>query len=170
MKNQDVISIIITFAIGVFAGGYLYLVGFATTFNLPEASTEAIYTKLVIVGESYGECEEDNRCLSFQVLEDGTYRALFDNLDGGEKLVREGTVSSSLMRELKSTLITSTLQAESKILNTPNCYYGSDSTNFRFKVTLDANEYPLDTCLSNINFEGKAWIVLSELWSYVINS
>ena len=167
MKPQDKLSILITFVIGMFAGSYLYLAGFATTFNLPEASTKDVYTKLVIVGDSYGECKEDRTCLSFQVLEDGSYRALFDNQDGGDAVIKEGSLSSSLRRELNTVLNVNNLQANSKILSTPDCHYGTDSTNFRFKVTLDSNDYPLDSCLSSINYEGSTWKVLTKLWEYI---
>ena len=48
MVHQDKISILITFAVGLAAGMYLYLTGFATTFKLPEVTTENVYTEFVV--------------------------------------------------------------------------------------------------------------------------
>ena len=82
MTSQDRISIIVTFVFGLLAGSYIYVTGFATTFSPPEAAPEDIYSGLLITGEGYGECEQNNTCFSFQLLENGDY--YFSNGEVGD--------------------------------------------------------------------------------------
>ena len=49
-KSHEFISLLITFGVGVVAGGYLYLTGFAPQFEELSGQTEAVYDDLVIVG------------------------------------------------------------------------------------------------------------------------
>ena len=165
MIGKDITSILVTFVIGFLVGVYLYLNGFATTFALPEATTMDTYSEFVIIGENYGACHETNTCLSFQVLKDGDYRSLYDSKDGEEKLVQEGKIPGPLRRELFLYLTHEALEIESEPYATPNCYY-KDGTNARFRVTLDEMNYVLDTCESQIDYEGNTWPVLVELWNY----
>lgn len=169
MTHQDKISILITFVVGLFAGAYLYVTGFATTFEPPEASSENIYTQFVITGESYGACQEDHSCLSFQVLENGAYRALLQTKDGGTPLAKEGTIPWSLKRELASTLTAAVLTNESKVRPFPLCKYGEIGTNYRFRITRDQVSYTLDTCTSFMDYEGAAWLTLAKLWNHFGN-
>ncbi len=165
MIGKDLISILITFVVGLFAGAYLYLNGFATTFVLPEATTQDTYTEFVIIGESYGVCNETNTCLSFQLVENGSYRALYDDPLGGEQLAEEGTIPGTLKRQLYKALTHEALEVESEPLNNPQCHYGAE-TNYYFRITRDEINYVLDTCQSSINYEGSAWTLLSKLWNY----
>lgn len=168
MTRQDILSILITLTVGLLAGAYLYVAGFATTFKLPELNTKEAYSKLVIVGKNYGSCEENLSCLSFQVLEDGTYRAIFDN-PAGEQIIKEGTISNSLQSELNKVLTTTTLVGESMMMSDPKCHFSYDTGNYRFKVTRDDSDYSLDTCINDINYTGKTWIVLVKLWNFFVD-
>jgi hypothetical protein len=165
MTRQDAISILITFVVGLFAGAYLYLAGFATTFEPPEATSENIYKEFVITGEGYGECEERNNCLSFQLLQNGAYRAILD-VSFGESIVKEGSVPRALRLELNNVLTTGVLVEQSITRNVPECRYGDDSTNYRFKITRDEVDYELDSCFSVIDYESKAWLALVKLWNH----
>jgi len=165
MSKHDWFSVLITFVLGLFAGVYLYGSGFAPTFSPPEATTEDVYQEFVITAESYGECSNTNTCLSFQLLENGVFRALYDNPDSNEKIIVENKIPNSLRRELYAVLNNRTLAAESRPLPIESCYYG-DQTNYYFRVTREEVNYVLDTCLSDINYEGKAWSVLTKLWNY----
>lgn len=167
MKNQDILSILITFTVGFFGGAYLYVVGFAPTFKLPDADTSAVYNDMIIVGESFGECEELNSCLSFQLLKDGSYRVLFENTDGGEQIAKEGTVPNSIKKELDRILLIGTLQKEAREMEDPFCRFGEDKTNFFFHITLDDIKYTLNTCSNDIDYEGPAWATLTKLWNYL---
>lgn len=163
ISGQDKISILLTFFVGMFAGGYLYLTGFATTFEPPEASEANIYTQFVITAESYGDCVNDKTCLSFQVLENGTFRAVHDGL--GDQKTEEGRIALSLRSDLKTALTPATLAEIARETGRVNCRY--EGTNYRFTITRDEVEYTVDTCTSAIDYEDESWLVLAKLWNYV---
>lgn len=168
MAHQDKISILITFIVGLLAGGYLYLTGFATTFKLPEATTDDVYAEFVIVGESYGACKEMGNCLSFQLLENGSYRALYG--DGGDDVTtHEARIPFSLRRELKENLTSTLLTLDSKMSEVPICQFGNEGTNFRFRISRDEVNYVLDTCLTDIDYDGLPWQTLVKLWEHFAN-
>jgi hypothetical protein len=165
ISAQDKISIILTFLMGVVAGGYLYLTGFATTFEPPEASVADVYTQFVITAESYGQCESDDTCLSFQVLQNGSFRAIYDGL--GETTSKDGRIPLSLRGDLYDTLTPTSLALASKTLTKANCQY--EGTNYRFEVTRDEVEYVINTCSSAISYESEEWAVLAKLWNHMGN-
>jgi len=165
MTKQDALSILITLVVGFFAGAYLYVAGFATTFEPPEATSENTYKEFVITGEGYGECEERNNCLSFQLLENGSYRAIL-NVTFGNNKVKEGVIPRAIKQELYRALTPAVLAKESQTLNVPSCRYPENETNYRFRVTRDEVNYVVDTCLSTIDYEGSAWKALAKLWNH----
>jgi hypothetical protein len=162
MSAQDRVTILFTLVVGFFAGVYLYLTGFATTFEPPEVSTNNIYEGFVITAESYGVCSEFEDCLSFQVLENGMFRAILK--DGEEEFVKEARIPLSMRRELKSALTAVVLERES-VTVTKDCRFEED--NYRFSITRDGESYVLDTCKTAINYDGVAWQNLSLLWNHV---
>ena len=165
MAHQDKLSILITFIVGLLAGGYLYLTGFATTFKLPEVTTDDVYTEFVIVGESYGACQQSGDCLSFQLLENGKYRALYGDKNGGT-ITHEASIPFSLRRELKSTLTPTQLTLESKLAPNVVCRFGDEGINYRFRISRDEVSYVLDTCLTDIDYNGLPWQTLVKLWDH----
>jgi hypothetical protein len=166
MPGQDKVSILLTFVIGLVAGGYVYLTGFATTFVPPEATTEDTYGGLVINGESYGECAASNSCLSFQLLGNGTYRAIYTNPGANDKLSKEGGISRSLRKELTEVMSSEALLSQSYPLQLTECKYGQNGTNYKFKVTLDGVNYNLDTCKTRLDYNGQIWLTLVKAWNY----
>lgn len=164
MTAQDKITILFTLVVGFFAGVYLYLTGFATTFEPPEVSTDNIYEGFVITAESYGVCSEFEDCLSFQVLENGMFRAILE--DGDNELTKEARIPLSLRRELKNALTAPVLLRESEKIE-EDCRYEDD--NYRFSITRDGRSYVLDTCHTDINYDGEAWQSLGSLWNYMAN-
>jgi hypothetical protein len=166
MTHQDKLSILITFSVGIFAGMYLYLTGFATTFKLPEVTTENVYTEFVVTAESYGACRTERTCLSFQVLENGTYRALLDDPRGGETIVKEGRIPRSIRGEMLKALTSEQLLSDTRTWAVPDCQFGEGGTNYTFRVTRDEVNYEMDTCQSVIDYEGPGWKSLAKLWNY----
>lgn len=169
MVHQDKISILITFVFGLFAGGYLYLTGFATTFELPETTTDNVYKEFVITGESFGVCKEQGNCSSFQVLENGAYRNIVEASNQIQPILREGSIPRALRSELMANLTQASLETNSKLKATEECRYGGDTPNFNFKVSLNEVNYTLNTCTSDIDFESPAWKSLAKLWNYFAN-
>jgi hypothetical protein len=162
ISRQEKMSFLATFLMGLFAGGYLYLTGFATTFEPPEANDENIYTEFVITATTYGQCEADGNCLSFQVLENGTFRAILEY--EGQKLNKEERIPFSIRTDLRDELTGTVLALDSEI-GGEGCRY--EGSNYRFSVTRDGARYDIDTCETLINYEGKGWPALSKLWNHV---
>ncbi len=162
---QNKIVILFTFATGLFVGGYLYLTGFATTFEPPEADEKDIYTEFVITAESYGTCSNDGTCLSFQVLENGSYRAVLNSKP--EKRTKEAKIPYVLRKNLYSTLTSSSLEKIKEKGGVSVCHY--EGTNYRFKITRNQIEYIIDTCTSAISYGGTEWKTLAKLWNYMSN-
>ena len=168
MKAQDIISILITFAIGMVAGGYLYVTGFASYLSWFQGDDSDQYAGLVIQSESYGECEMTAGCMEFQVLSNGQYRALFDTDVGGKSnVVKEGRLPRPLFRTLLTELNVEALEAAAKTLPVLECKYGMSGTNFRFAITRDTVTYRLDTCSTDIDYDGALWLSLKNLWNHL---
>ncbi len=166
MTHQDKLSIMITFVVGFVIGGYVYLAGFLPTYHLPEAVTPDAYESFVIVGDSYGSCALDNKCLSFQLL-DRDYRAILGS--GDDAQVVNGSISGALARKLLRTLTPDVLAAQTTPLSVPVCLYEETGTGFRMTITLEGKNYVLDTCVSAIDYEGAAWLALTEVWEDVVS-
>ena len=162
MTNKDIINIIITFVFGAIVGSYLYFAGFAKTFTLPEADTNEVYADLMITADSYGKCEEENTCFAFQIIGDGSYRAIFDAT--GERIVKEANTTSALNRELKATLLPADLALDSALLVEPICSEVINDTYFRYNISVNSTTYTLDTCTTDINYDGPVWTVLIKAW------
>ena len=165
MTHQDKISLLITFMVGIVVGGYVYLSGFATTYKLPTVGTEDQYTELVITGDAFGACESNFSCLSFQLLQDGSYQAIV----GNETATRsyKGTISSRARQDLATVLDLETLHAMSEAKANPVCHYGEEATNFKFLVSREGKNYSFDTCRSNIDYASKAWKSLATVWQTI---
>jgi len=167
MTPQDRLSILLTFGIGVIVGGYLYLSGFSTTFKLPDAPTESQYGGLVVVAESYGDCLLDFSCISVQVLNDRSYRVLYDTAASGERdVTKTGNIPRAQSRALQFALTPAILEVESQLAEVYTCRY--EGTNYRFRISLEGQGYLIDTCSSNVNYDGVVWQNLSALWNYFI--
>jgi hypothetical protein len=167
MMPQDRLSLSITFVIGLVVGSYLYLTGFSTTFKLPEANDAGVYTGFVVNGDSYGECRVERSCLSYQILGNGVYRAIFDTDSRGRNdVTKEGRLPRKIRLNLQSNLTVDELwrisqpQLVSKCLN-------PDGTNYRFKVTVEEVEYEVDTCTAEIDYESPVWLSLTAVYNYI---
>lgn len=163
ITRQDTVSIVITFAVGLFAGAYLYLTGFATTFEPPQAGESNVYTEFVITAEAYGACDDEHACLAFQVLENGAYRAILKA--DTQTYTKEARIPYAIQRELQSLLTPAALVDLSKPQPAPVCAY--TGTNYRFKITRNEVEYVIDTCASAIVYESASWRALAKLWNYM---
>ncbi len=141
----------------------MYLFGFAPTYHLPEASTKDEYADLVITADSYGACAQDNTCMSFQFLQDGSYRAIVSGTS------YDGSVPRSLRVKLQNVMLEEALLFESALVgDNVDCYYGNEATNYKFVITIAGENYQLDSCRSAIKYEGIIWTTLTELWSSIV--
>ncbi len=166
MKKQDIISILITFLVGIFAGSYLYLTGFASfedKFSIPGVEEVSEFS---IVGDVYGGCQLGNACPSFQVLRDGSYRYFYTPAAGMDKILRKGTLPRKLQNKLKNVLSEIELVKQSKEITPSVCNSYSDGIDVKYQVTLNGSEYTLDSCGTAVVGEGALWSTLGEIWTY----
>jgi hypothetical protein len=166
MTHQDRFSIIITFVIGIFVGGYLYLTGFLPTYHLPEAMTQDAYEGLVLIADSYGACQVEDTCLSFQLLPDRSFTAVVGV--GSASYTRKDDVSRGGMSSFLKAVSPAALSTNSQPLAEYSCRYnGPEATNFRFQVTYGGKNYVIDTCQSQIDYQGALWLSLVGIYREV---
>lgn len=165
MTSQDRISILITFAIGMIVGGYLYLTGFAPNYKLPAVDDVNVYQNFVLTGDSYGACENINGCLSFQLLNDGSYRAIYDST--GAKVALDGDITRTMLRDIPNAFTEELLRVQSANNLDGSCHYGSAESNYRFTVNYNDEVFSLDTCGSQIDYNGATWNYLKNFINYL---
>ncbi|MCB9815623.1 hypothetical protein H6785_03555 [Candidatus Nomurabacteria bacterium] len=165
MKKQDLVSILITFAFGVFGGGYLYLTGFAPLENKVSLPDVVALSQFVLVSDTYGGCRDN--CPSFQVVNDGSYRYLYVPTDGTGQVVRQGTLPSSIQRKLKSVLDPEKLSAQAESIQPTSCNSFSDGVDVVYDITLAGEQYILDSCGTAVDRNSELWLTLRSIWEYL---
>jgi len=164
-KRQDFLSLLITFIIGVVAGGYLYMTGFAPQFEELTGQTEAVYDDLVVVGEVYGG-DRLGSSPSFQVLNDGTFRYLPSIVASEEVQAKEGTIPKTLLASLKKELTPNDLNKAEQTTAADNCLSYVDGLDYRYTITLDTVSYELDSCGTQFSVDSALGGALDSLWNY----
>lgn len=169
MKRQDVLTIIITFTIGLFTGGYLFVVGFAPQVEKVSevigTDDKAEYAELTIIGTTYGGCDRARACASFQVRGDGEYSYLPGSITAGAEPVT-GTLPGYLSRELRSAATIEALIEAAQVVATNNCNSYTDKNDYRYDVTHNTVVYDLDTCGRNLSNTSPLGLTLDKLWNY----
>jgi hypothetical protein len=164
MKKNNLLSILITFVVGLFAGGYLFTTGFAETvsrYTTPDAES---ITAFSVVGYIYGSCGDS--CPSFQVVQDGAYRYFYAPKIGAEQVLIQGIIPFSVQRQLKQSFIIANLEKQSQVRRPVQCNSSTDGIDARYEVTIDGKKYVLDSCGTDIDGSGKIWQALNGLWGY----
>jgi hypothetical protein len=162
--NQDLVSILITFVVGLFIGGYLYVTGFVPLISQNSVQEAVDLNSLVINGELYGACGND--CSSFQVLNDGSYSYLYRPAIGEDMVLRRGSLPRSVQRDLSRALNTEELISQSTPTRTTECeakVYGYDVT---YDITFAGEDFILDSCDTAVDENSDLWEALSGIWDY----
>jgi hypothetical protein len=165
MKRQDILSILITFMVGVVAGGYLYLVGLAPTVATLGVPSQERVESLVIESEVYGGCRD--ACPSFQVLGDGSYRYLYSVAYDEPQVIQSGSLSSALRRELQRSITLEALRAQSQSITPSVCSSYSDGIDVRYTITKNGEEFILDTCGTRVNTDSAMWQSVRKIWDFL---
>jgi len=165
MPRQDILSILITFTVGLVAGGYLYLTGFVPTVARIEVPAVVKVDEFVVVSEVYGSCGDD--CPSFQVLSDGSYRYFYSTPLSDEQILQTGDLPSGLRRDLQRTLLAQQLEAQSQETTPALCDSFSDGIDVSYVVTLNTQEYQLNTCGTAVDVDTAMWQNLDRVWGYL---
>lgn len=165
MERQDVISILITFAVGFLGGGYLYVGHFTKMYGPDAVATQEATQEFSITGEAYGSCGDV--CPAFQLLKDGTYRYRYSPQVGEPAVVREGTLPLDIQRTVKRALGTDVLEVESETLDGVVCNSTSGGLDIRYRISYEGEEYKIDSCGTAVNDGGELWSSLNEIWGYL---
>lgn len=166
MKQSEKLSILSTFIFGFLAGMYFYVTGFVFITDPTPVPTQEQAESLVIVGEAYGGCALGGNCPSFRVASDGAYRYLYTPTAGEEQIVRDGRLPAALRRELSAVVVERSLEAQSRPIEPAICNSFTDGIDVRYEITLEGEDYELDSCGTNIDGEGELWTTLSKIWNY----
>jgi len=167
MKKPDLISVLVTFLFGLFAGVYLYLTGFAPMANEIADIEISPTTRYSVVSEVYGGCRDS--CPSFQVLSNGTYRYLYTPRAGAEQVVRQGTLPISIQNKLKASLDVGAILPQTREVTPLVCNSYTDGIDTEYFITIGETEYILNSCGTKIDPNGEVWLVLDGIWEYFEN-
>ena len=168
MKKNDLLSMLVTFVVGLFAGSYLYTTGFADTvakYTTPDVESVSEFS---VASYVYGGCR--NACPSFRVENDGSYRLFYTPVAGAEQVLRQGTLPFTLQRQLNNTLIVSDLVVQSQPREPALCNSFADGIDIRYEITVEDTQYELNSCGTTVDGEGKIWKVLDDVWNHLENS
>jgi hypothetical protein len=163
---KDYLVMILTFAVGILSGFYLYVTAFAPQFDEYVGQTEEVYKDFVLEGSQYGGDRMGGTAPSFQVLENGSYRYLPYVAEGEVVEAQEGVLPRALFNEVKQTLTADALEISSQIVTRGDCFSYVDGRDFNYNVTLDAVEYTLDTCTTALSTGSIMNTTLDKLWNY----
>jgi len=165
MRGQDIISIAITFIVGIFAGAYLYLTGAAAYVTDFVSPVKEKPVEFVIESEAYGSCGET--CPSFRVDDDGSYHYLYVPPDATEPVVRKGKLLGYLNNKLHRVITKEELARQAKKTTPGICNYRNGEIDVRYRITLDGKEYVLDSCGTAVDENSPLWRTLSDVWDYL---
>ncbi|MEZ4104372.1 MAG: hypothetical protein R3B60_03740 [Candidatus Paceibacterota bacterium] len=163
ITRQDKLSILITFIMGFVAGFYFFLTGFHFEFSLIPDSK--IYDDYTIEAEAYGSCSVKG-CMSFQlIVSTGSYRLLTTKTEVGD-IIKEGVIDRSLRNELQRMVNLNELEKQTSRRLVQKCDSKEGGVDYNFKITIDSEEYILDTCRTTVDYNSRTWTSLEKLWSY----
>ena len=169
MHKQDLVSVLLTFTVGVIAGGYLYLIGFAPQFIPTGVPGSQAYDELTITGEQYGGCQMTRACPSFQIRADGSYRYAQGSTADERVSVREGRLPNSLRRDVLDVMRTPLLEESAEPVERDACPSYADGADARYDVSKDGERYRLDTCHTALSPDTEPGRTLAKLWNYFRN-
>jgi hypothetical protein len=164
MKRQDMLSILITFVVGFFGGGYLYLTHFSKLVAPDDVQTQEEVSEFQVVSEAYGRCGDV--CPSFQIMNDGSYRYQYTPAEGSDKQFKTGTIPLNIVRDIKKSLDSDELVAQSQPTEPADCNSYNGEIDIRYTITYDGAEYTLDSCGTAVNGNGALWNNLAKTWNY----
>lgn len=167
MKRQDVLSILITFVVGFSAGLYLYTVEFAANVTKLAIDDEESASEFVIVGEMYGgSCA--GRCPAFQVTKQAAFRYLYYASDAAATAsIREGRLPTALYRDLRRVLQPTDLALQAKPVAVQQCASDTGGIDVFYEITLEGEEYLIDSCGTAYNPQSELWQTLTRVWQQV---
>ncbi len=170
-KHHDTLVVAVTFFIGMVAGSYLYLVGFAPNFEEIEMPIDGEVTSasLVIFGEMYGG-DRYGAPPRFELSANGGYRYTpFNEEPSIPVAAEEGMLPEALMLEVRQVLAPRTLKAAAEEVTPESCAMFVDGSEYRYRIGLADETYVLDTCGTNFAYDSELAKILEKVWVYLDN-
>ena len=162
MEREDLTSILLTFAMGVIAGGYLYLSQVASLERMLTTPDITASESFVVVGESYGSCGRD--CPQFRIAPDASYRYFYTDPVSEERSLLEDKLPNSLARPLRKYGTEKELEAQS--VASEACTASETGVRVRYRITLNGETYELDSCGTDVDYDSQLWQSLAALWEH----
>ena len=142
MDKTDLLVLIVTAIAGFATGFYLYAMVFAPNYvaDKPQIVSDSEFT---IMGEFYGGCR--SQCPSFRLTSDRKYQYLPEGIETADGSIR-GTYPRVEFVELRRVLEKSEVVSAATDVTSTQCASFADGIDANYRVTLDGEEYELDTC------------------------
>lgn len=152
MSRREIYLLVCTFVVGVAAGAYSYLTGFAPVYRDVDFSIGTQYT---VLGERYGGGVD----AAFSLESDGTYRASVGN---GEVL--EGVIDESVRRALREALRDADLVALGQSVERARCASEIGGEDVRYEIEVNNERVVLDSCTTSFDRQSVLGVVLEVVW------
>ncbi len=171
VKTQDKLTILSAFLVGIIAGSYLYLVGFAPEFEnklVPFASEEeAGDYDFTITGDMYGGMRAGVPP-AFELKSDGEYHYVpFMETTASGQAPQTGVIPTSLLTNVNKALSAADLSALAKPVEKDMCAMMVDGIDYKYTVNVGDAEYRLDTCTTVFSADSDLGTALQAVWDYL---
>lgn len=166
MTGQDWFMFALTFITGVFVGFYVYVTFFKPEYSPDDlATSEANASEFSIIGKEYGGDNDAGYIHpSFRLLADGSY-VYVPGGEGKDALEqKEGHVSSGVLRKLRDLASSNELDHFSIPVDKDNCRSYSGGVDHIYRVTVNNEEYVLDTCGTRLDYGDELATELDLIW------
>lgn len=155
-----------TFAVGMFAGAYLYVTAFAPTYESGIRTGENIGEDvLVIEGEMYGGCSENSACATFRIV-DGRH---YDFLSSPGIPLEKGMLPVSKRSGLLQALDRARLEQGSVPIENNSCSSYADGIDYAYIISFEGETYELDTCSTAFAYDEALQLIMLDLWYQMEN-
>ncbi len=166
MKKDHILSILITFTVGLVAGSYLYFTQFLPNFS-PEAISESIMTDtLVIEGEMYGGFRTGSPP-SFQLENGGVFRYLPIAPGNSVADVRTGVLPQEIWSAVERSVSETALVTAAEVRERTDCQSYVDGIDYRYSIRINEEVYMLDSCTTAFTTTGTIGQTMASVWDYL---
>lgn len=151
---------------GMISGAFLYLTVFAPSYESDIDTTESIGADRVVVqGSMYGGCMEMDMCASFKLVDDRSY----NYLEYTDAEIEKGKIPSEMSDVIFSYIGSNAFFNDTKKAASDSCDSFVDGIDYRYEVTLDDEQYILDTCNTVFLYDTAAQNLLLQTWEFMDN-
>jgi len=172
MQRKDEMTIVVTFLMGLVAGFYFYLTGFAPQVEKVRqevfTSDETEARSLLIEARQYGGCERRQGCASFLVRGDGSYSYLAGSALAGVT-PESGTLSRSLRQQISQHITPQKIALAEVARESDTCDSYVDGIDLAYSITIDNVLYYIDTCTTELVNNPAVETTLLNIWNEVAN-